>query len=962
MQSVGLSLLLLVIPASFTRANSVADEAEVNFQLGAERYRLSDYRAALSYFLASNRLAPNDNVRFNIARTFQRLKQYPEAYRWCEVALSGAIDSQLRAQLEETRAAIAREVSVVELATVPSGATVYVDRKDLGSVAVTPTRIAVAPGTHRLIVEMEGYETGHSEPLLLSPGEVRAVSLSLEQIVGSVVVRAQAETKVWVNERSDAPRCLTPCTLSLPEGEHRLLFERAGFRVRSARVRVEARQVVTVEAEAVPVTGTLLVTSVERDAMIEIDGAPVGFSPTVVRNVPAGVRLVRISAPGFEPVEQAVRVEEDQQAELRDLVLSPLRNVTAAARVTQSIDEAPASVSLISEQELAAFRYPTIYEALRGQRGVTLSNDGAYSSVVFRGLGQPGDYGNRILVLSDGATLNDNILWQSYVGYDGRVDLGDVGGIEVVRGPGSVLYGTGAVSGVVNLIPRGKAERKSMEATLGAQDARTARGRVAGAVPVGRDGSLRVSASAARGGGEDVVLSTPLPTLVTSLRQFDAATGNARFTYGAVTVQGFVTTRKQAVPNGAYGAQVGAKPNDLADTRSLLEVRYEPSLGQRIKLYTRAYGNVYDFSSQQIYSESTPRGAFVASERYQGQWFGGEARMMAEVVPSLQLSLGGEASASVRARLRGTAREDGTRSSYLAEDAPYQLYAAYGLLTWRSAPWLTVSLGGRVDVWSTFGATLNPRLALLFRPSRRDTLKLMGGRAFRAPSVYELRYNDGGTTQVSSRYQGYKLGPELVWSSELEYTRLFSKGWSLLVAGHFQYAEALIEQVSLRVAEGADSNSSVVRYQNRGNSVLIAGGDLELRREFAAGFMFAANYTYLFAGATRARDSLSRVPNIPVHAGSVRGVVPLGGGFRAALRATAEGPRKRVDSSHSQTEMALIADLVLSGEVARFGVDYALGLYNLFDWRYALPTDPTFVTPTMPQPGRTLLASLTIRR
>ena len=40
--------------------------------------------------------------------------------------------------------------------------------------------------------------------------------------------------------------------------------------------------------------------------------------------------------------------------------------------------------------------------------------------------------------------MNDDWIWSSYVGYDFRADLDDVERIEVVRGPGSVLYGTGA--------------------------------------------------------------------------------------------------------------------------------------------------------------------------------------------------------------------------------------------------------------------------------------------------------------------------------------------------------------------------------------------------------------------------------------------------------------------------------------------------------------------------------------
>src|SRR5262249_36518343 len=116
-------------------------------------------------------------------------------------------------------------------------------------------------------------------------------------------------------------------------------------------------------------------------------------------------------------------------------------------------------------------------EALRGTRGFSISNDGAYYSVGVRGLGQPGDYGNRVLVLSDGASLNDNLLNSSYVGSDGRDDLGDISRIEVVRGPGSLLYGTGAFSGLVNLVPLEKDDPSSVPASVGTYANGVARGR-----------------------------------------------------------------------------------------------------------------------------------------------------------------------------------------------------------------------------------------------------------------------------------------------------------------------------------------------------------------------------------------------------------------------------------------------------------------------------------------------------
>ncbi len=180
-----------------------------------------------------------------------------------------------------------------------------------------------------------------------------------------------------------------------------------------------------------------------------------------------GKRHVRISLRGFTPIERDVVVKRGEQSQLIDLSLAPLRQIAAASRFAESIEDAPSSVSIIDGQELRAFGYPTIAEALRGVRGFYLSNDHAYVSAGIRGLGEPNDYGNRLLVLSDGQSLNDNLLNSSYIGSDGRADLHDIDRIEVVRGPGSLLYGTGALSGVVNLVPAPRTSRTASMSRAG---------------------------------------------------------------------------------------------------------------------------------------------------------------------------------------------------------------------------------------------------------------------------------------------------------------------------------------------------------------------------------------------------------------------------------------------------------------------------------------------------------------
>src|SRR5690242_7506668 len=74
-----LALSLLAPPAW---ADNTADEADVAFELGNRAYARRDYEEALKDYFLSYRLVPNRNVLFNIARCFEQLDRFNEAYRY----------------------------------------------------------------------------------------------------------------------------------------------------------------------------------------------------------------------------------------------------------------------------------------------------------------------------------------------------------------------------------------------------------------------------------------------------------------------------------------------------------------------------------------------------------------------------------------------------------------------------------------------------------------------------------------------------------------------------------------------------------------------------------------------------------------------------------------------------------------------------------------------------------------
>lgn len=384
---------------------------------------------------------------------------------------------------------------------------------------------------------------------------------------------------------------------------------------------------------------------------------------------------------------------------------------------------------------------------------------------------------------------------------------------------------------------------------------------------------------------------------------------------------------------------------------------------------TRVFANVYRYDGDFAYEGATVDETSLTVEEYRGTWLGSEARLVLEPVDSLRLTVGGEAQLSPEVTLLGfESPRPAVDSYYLSAHAPFQMYAGYVLAEWRPTRAVRLSAGARIDAWSTFGVSVSPRLALVFKPTATDVLKIMGGRAFRAPSAYEREYTDGGISQVGTADVGRELRPETVWSAEVEYQHRFSRDWVALASTHLQYASSFVETFDAPadcVAGPCDPDPSdgvtPIYYANGASDFYTVGGDLEVRREFRGGLMFSANYGYLEARYVRRPDGSpsARVPNVPHHFGSARAILPvtpLAG--QLAARLSLEAPRRLGLDDLSETGWAVVADLVLSGRVREYGVRWAFGVYNLFDWRYDAPVTDMFAGPRMPQQGRSFAASL----
>jgi outer membrane receptor protein involved in Fe transport len=745
---------------------------------------------------------------------------------------------------------------------------------------------------------------------------------------------------------------------------------RAGAQTATVPVDVPARSIVTVHPQLVPLTGTLVVDADERDAVIDVDGMPRGFTPAVL-SVPAGGHHVRISLKGFRTVERDTTVTPNETSKL-DVELVSATQVEAASRAIEEVRDAPGSVSVVPYQELRAMRYPTVAEALRGVRGVYTSDDRGYVTLGFRGFARPGDYGNRTLVLLDGQPMNDDWLWSSYVGYDLRTDLDDIERIEVVRGPGSVLYGTGAFSGVVNLVPRGTDEPTGAEVGMSVAGDGVARGRAHVQVRFGDHGGAWTTLAAGHGAGRDFYFpefAADGPPAVAGqargLDSFDVVTWTGQARWEFVKLQWSLNSHRKTLPTGEFNTIVGDADTFQTDTRAMVEARVEPKLGPMLQSTTRTYANYYGYRGHFAHL-ADPNDGGLEYTTFDGQWVGAEQRFVLTPLKTVRLSAGGVVEDHF-----GAHQYDATDlNGVLTDDTrDFSLLAAYGVADVLPTPWLKVEAGARYDAYSAFGHAFSPRAAIIVRPTNADNIKVLAGKAFRAPSIYETFYQFLGGQQ-----QNLHLSPESMYSAEVEYSHAFNTTLTGLVA---VYENLVTDLIALQYLSANLSGPYQYQYQNTSSPVATTGLEAELRREWQGGWMVAATYSYQrskYVASTSFGDvitekqnaNLREVPNAPEHLASFLASAPISsralGSLAASTRLTFTSSRfdrydQPTDPPQGHTEPALLWDIVLSGTEPRWRITYALGLYNAFDWRWTVPVSPEFRQTTIPQSGRTVLAT-----
>lgn len=203
----------------------------------------------------------------------------------------------------------------------------------------------------------------------------------------------------------------------------------------------------------------------------------------------AGEYILEVTARGFAVMtSEELRVERGQKAD-RDFVLSVgtiNENVVVVATGTpQRADEVSKAVTLVDEGQIEARRELTLAEALRGTPGLRVQQQGSYGAIT--SLRLRGQRNSDTAILLDGLRVRDAAyLDGSALPFITDILPADLERVEILRGSGSSIYGTNAIGGVVNLVPKTGAGPARFEAGFEGGQLALFRERLKGSGGIGR--------------------------------------------------------------------------------------------------------------------------------------------------------------------------------------------------------------------------------------------------------------------------------------------------------------------------------------------------------------------------------------------------------------------------------------------------------------------------------------------
>ncbi len=633
------------------------------------------------------------------------------------------------------------------------------------------------------------------------------------------------------------------------------------------------------------------------------------------------------------------------QAPAADLSLEQLLEtevISSASKFRQEVREAPAAITVVTSEDIRRHGHRTLADVLRSVRGFYTTYDRNYSYIGVRGFSRPGDYNTRVLLLVDGHRMNDAVYDMAPIGTDFPIAVSLIDRVEVIRGPGSSLYGTSAFFAVINVITRTGGEHAGARAEASGGSLGTTGATFSYGTVLGSNRELLLGASAQRAGGAGRLRFPEIAdeggaAEAVGLDHDGSASVFGSFAAGAFAIRGGIGSRHKQVPTAAFDTVFGDDRFATTDTRGSLNLTYDGAVGRGWSGTARVAYDYYGYGGDYPYDYGLPE-VLLQLDRSESQTASSEITLRRHLSGGHLFTVGAE----VRRQFRSRQWAEDNSGLLLDIQRPGTVVGVYVQDEMRVRPWLIVNAGTRVDRYPSFGTYATPRVGVVVLPRRSTAIKLLYGRAFRAPNPYELYY------YAAMEADSQALSPEKIHSTELVWEESFSSRLRTSVSAFTYDASDLIE---LGSAAGPDGSSNLV-FSNAGDVEAVGiEGEIDARLPGGASLRFSHA-----AVRTRHEATGAAVSNSPRHTSKAGVQVPL-----ARLMAGFEGQYvgERLTIGGEPLPGFFVSNLTLTSPLGR-GLELALGVYNAFDARYADPGAEEHRQASIPQDGRTVMARVRV--
>jgi outer membrane receptor for ferrienterochelin and colicin len=354
----------------------------------------------------------------------------------------------------------------------------------------------------------------------------------------------------------------------------------------------------------------------------------VGRWPT---RVLAAAVLVPMVCTGGARAQQSEQQEPDlTKLSLGDLTKVQIETVYGASKFGQKVTRAPSSVTIVTADEIQKYGYRNLADLLRSVPGFYLSYDRQDTYVGVRGISRPSDYNTLVLFMIDGQRLNENVYDGTYVDGEFVLDIDLIDRVEIIRGPGSSLYGTDAFFAVVNVITKRGRDLKGAEVSVSGGGQETYQGRVSYGQQFKNGLELLVSDSFGDSKGNRELFFPEFNSPATNngiARDADGSRLHNAFvsaSYRDFSFRAVYDYWEKHIPTASYGTVFGDSRNRSASTRAYTELQYQHTFEDKWVIDARAYYDWYWYDGVYVYDYS---GAgvqpFTLNQDYaRGNWWG----------------------------------------------------------------------------------------------------------------------------------------------------------------------------------------------------------------------------------------------------------------------------------------------------------------------------------------------------